>query len=162
MMNPFFEDMEVGSTERFGDYVVDREEVLDFARKFDPQPFHLSDEGAAKTHFGQLTASGWHTASMMMAMVVANMQAHPGRQEASVGGAGIENLRWLKPVVPGDRLRCEAEIVEKIPLRSRTDIGMVKVRTAVFNQNDEKVLEMVSTLLILTHEGAREAGLTSV
>ncbi len=153
-----FEDVEVGRTERFGDTLVEREAVIDFASKFDPQPFHLSDEAAARTHFGRLAASGWHSVSMVMAMIVRHVQAQPGRQDASGGAAGVEDLRWFKPVYPGDRLSCESEVLEKIALRSRDDMGIVKVRTSAFNQQGEIVLQMVANTLVLTREGARKAG----
>ena len=99
----FYEDMEVGTPVRFGHYAVTLDEVLDFARKFDPQPFHLSDEAAAQTHFGRLSASGWHTSAMTMAMVVAH-QEEAGHQ--GLGSPGIDQLLFVKPVYPGDTLRC--------------------------------------------------------
>ena len=99
-------------TARFGHYEVTRDEVIEFARKYDPQPFHLSDEAAAETHFGRLSASGWHTCAMTMAMMVENMKRH---RQAGLGSPGIDELRWLKPVYPGDTLRCESEMLEKRP-----------------------------------------------
>src|SRR3954451_3410882 len=106
----YFEDIEIGRETHFGSYEVTREEVLDFARKYDPQPFHLSDEAAATTFFGRLSASGWHTCAMTMSMVVANLEAN---NQAGLGSPGIDELRWLKPVYPGDTLRCETEVIEK-------------------------------------------------
>ncbi len=106
----YFEDIEVGATRGFGPYEVTREEVLAFAGKYDPQPFHLSDEAAAKTYFGRLSASGWHTCAMTMAMYVAYMKEHP---QAALGAAGVDELRWLKPVYPGDVLRAESVVLEK-------------------------------------------------
>jgi acyl dehydratase len=100
----YFEDLNIGETASFGSYHVTREEVLAFAQRYDPQPFHLSDEAAAKTHFGRMSASGWHSCAMSMSMLVAHMKEHP---QASLGAAGIDELRWLKPVHPGDTLRCE-------------------------------------------------------
>lgn len=144
----WFEDVEIGQKQRFGHYEVTREEVLDFARKYDPQPFHLSDEAAAKTHFGRAAASGWHTASMAMAMNVEAIQAHPGLQEASLGAAGLENLRWIRPVYPGDVLRCERESLEKRELKSRSDAGLVKQQMTVFNQDDEPVMQFTAIVLL--------------
>src|SRR5215470_18257030 len=95
----YFEDVEIGQKRRFGRYEVTRDEVLEFARKYDAQPFHLSDEAAAATHFGRLSASGWHTCAMTMAMLVENLKA---RRQAGLGSPGIDELRWLKPVYPGD------------------------------------------------------------
>ncbi len=97
-----FEDLEVGSKISFGRYEVTRDEVTEFASKYDPQAFHLDDEAAAKTHFGRLSASGWHTCAMVMRMLVGNMGA---REQAGLGGIGVDELRWLKPVHPGDVLR---------------------------------------------------------
>ena len=97
----YWEDLEVDRVTIFGDYDVTREEVLEFARKYDPQPFHLSDEEAAKTHFGRIAASGWHTAAMTMAVIVRSFEQNP---QAGLGSPGVDDLRWLKPVYPGDRL----------------------------------------------------------
>lgn len=143
----YFEDIEVGSTQRFGHYPVTREEVTAFAAKYDPQPFHLSDEAAAATHFGRLSASGWHTCAMTMAMLVENLKAH---RQAGLGSPGIDELRWLKPVYPGDTLRCESEVLEKRRSASRPEMGIFKSRLTVFNQDDVAVMTMVSNGLIAT------------
>ena len=137
----YLDDIEVGMKRSFGRYEVTRDEVLEFARKYDPQPFHLSDEAAAETHFGRLAASGWHTCAMTMSMLVEHMKEHP---QASLGAAGIDELRWLKPVFPGDVLRCESEILEVRPSRSRPEMGSTKSRMTVFNQHDEPVLRFVA------------------
>lgn len=141
----YLEDLQVGDHARFGSYPVSREEVLEFAAKYDPQPFHLSDEAAAQTHFGRLAASGWHTCAMAMAMLVEHMKAHP---QAALGAAGVDELRWLKPVFPGDTLRCETELLEVIPSRSRPDMGSTRSRLTVFNQADEPVLRFIARGLI--------------
>lgn len=143
----YFEDLEIGRKVSFGSYAVTREEVLEFARKYDPQPFHLDDEAAAKTHFGRLSASGWHSCAMVMAMVVENMKAH---QQAGLGSPGIDELRWLKPVYPGDTLRCETELLEKTPSRSRPEMGSFRSRLTVFNQDDVSVMSFISIGLIAT------------
>lgn len=140
-----YEDIEVGSRQSFGRYAVTREEVVEYAAKYDPQPFHLDDEAAAKTYFGRLSASGWHSCAMTMRMLVDNMSTV---QQAGLGSPGIDNLRWLKPVYPGDVLRCETEVIEKRRSLSRPDMGLFKSRVRVFNQSDEPVLEMVSNGLI--------------
>ncbi|WP_375390665.1 MaoC family dehydratase [uncultured Sphingomonas sp.] len=147
----YFEDIAVGATARFGSYAVTREEATDFARRFDPQPFHLSDEAAAQTHFGRLSASGWHTCAMTMAMLVENLKDH---QEAGLGSPGIDALRWLKPVYPGDTLRVESEVLEKRRSTSRPDMGIYKSRVTVFNQDDVAVMTMVSNGLIRTRTPA--------
>lgn len=141
----YFEDIEVGRTARFGRYEVTREEVLAFASKYDPQPFHLSDEAAAETHFGRLSASGWHTCAMTMAMVVENMTNH---RQAGLGSPGIDELRWRKPVYPGDTLRCETEVLEKTRSRSRPEMGSFRSAMRVFNQHDELVMSFTSIGLI--------------
>ena len=143
----YFEDLEVGSTASFGRYVVTREEVIAFAEKFDPQPFHLSDEAAAATHFGRLSASGWHTCAMTMAMLVENLKAN---DQAGLGSPGIDQLQWLKPVYPGDTLRCESELLEKRRSASRPEMGIFKTRLTVFNQHDEPVMRYLSNGLIRT------------
>ncbi len=97
----YFEDLEVGKETYFGSDEVTREEVLEFARKYDPQPFHLSDEAAAKTYFGRLSASGWHTCAMTMGVIARKVVAE---EQAGLGSPGIDELRWLKPVYPGDTL----------------------------------------------------------
>ena len=141
----YYEDIEVGRTAAFGHYPVTREEVIDFASKYDPQPFHLDDEAAAKTHFGRLSASGWHTCAMTMAMLVENLKAN---RQAGLGSPGIDNLRWLKPVFPGDTLRCETTVLEKRRSKSRREMGLFKSQLKVFNQNGEPVMEMISNGLI--------------
>lgn len=143
----YFEDIVVGSRQAFGHYPVTRDEVVAFAEKFDPQPFHLSDEAAAGTHFGRLSASGWHSCAMTMAMLVENLKRH---EQAGLGSPGIDELRWLKPVYPGDTLRCESEVLEKRVSASRPEMGIYKSRLTVFNQDDVAVLTMVSNGLIRT------------
>ncbi len=141
----YFEDLEVGAKAGFGSYAVTREEVLEFAEKYDPQPFHLSDEAAAKTHFGRMAASGWHTGAMSMAMLVEWMKAHP---QAGLGAAGLDELRWLKPVFPGDTLRCEYEVLEKKPSATRPERGSARTRMTVFNQHDEPVMTFIARTLV--------------
>lgn len=147
----YYEDIEVGVVRRFGSKQVTRDEVIDFAGKYDPQPFHLDDEAAANTHFGRLSASGWHTGSMAMRMMVDNMKEH---EQAGLGSPGIEDLRWLTPVYPGDTLRCETEVLEKRRSASRPEMGLFKSRLTVFNQHDVPVMTMVSTGLIRVRDQA--------
>ena len=123
--------------------------MLDFASRYDPQPFHLDEEAAAKTYFGRLSASGWHTCAMTMRMMVDNMGDNTA---ASLGSPGIDQLRWLKPVYPGDTLRCESEVLEKRRSRSRPEMGLYKSRLWTFNQHGDPVLEMVSNGLIRVRE----------
>jgi acyl dehydratase len=141
----YFEDYVVGTKSSFGRYEVTREEVIEFASKYDPQPFHLSDEAAAKTYFGRLSASGWHTCAMLMRMLVENMK---DQKTASLGSPGLESLQWKKPVYPGDVLRVETELFEKRRSKSRPEMGITKNRVQVFNQNDELVLESINLGLV--------------
>lgn len=141
----YLEDLEVGAETDFGSYEVTREEVLDFARKYDPQPFHLSDEEAAKTHFGRLSASGWHTAAMTMAVIARYVV--DGRQ-AGLGSPGIDDLRWKKPVYPGDTLHVRGRILEVTPSRSKPEMGSFRTETTVTNQNQEVVMTFTSIVLM--------------
>jgi acyl dehydratase len=150
----YFEDLEVGARTDFGSYDVTREEGLEFARKYDPQPFHLSDEEAAKTHFGRVAASGWHSAAMVMG-VIARHVVDP--RQAGLGSPGIDELRWKKPVYPGDTLHVTGEILEKTPSRSRPEIGSFRTKTTVTNQHGDVVMTFISIVLIRRRpsEGSR-------
>jgi acyl dehydratase len=150
----YFDDIEVGDETVFGHYDVTREEVLEFARKYDPQPFHLSDEAAAKTHFGRLSASGWHTCAMTMA-VIARFVVDD--RQAGLGSPGVDELRWLKPVYPGDRLTVRATIVVKIPSRSKPQIGVLRSRTVVSNQDGAEVMTFTSIVMMQRRPGADAA-----
>jgi acyl dehydratase len=141
----YFEDLEIGQVTLFGSCEVTREEVLEFARKYDPQPFHLSDEEAAKTYFGRLSASGWHTCAMTMGVIARHVVREA---QAGLGSPGIDELRWLKPVYPGDTLSVRGQIIEKTPSRSKPEIGSFRTRTTVTNQDDVPVLTFTSIVLI--------------
>ena len=141
----YFEDLEIGAETEFGTYQVTREEVLEFARKYDPQPFHLSDEAAAKTHFGRLAASGWHTCAMTMAVLARNAVAN---DQAGLGSPGVDELRWLKPVYPGDTLHVRGKILDKTPSRSRPEMGSFRTETTVTNQDGVPVMRFTSIVLI--------------
>ena len=147
----YFEDLEIGAKASFGHYEVTREEVIDFASKYDPQPFHLSDEAAAQTHFGRLSASGWHTCAMVMRMLVDNMTQN---RQAGLGSPGLDELRWLKPVYPGDVLRVETELVSKKQSQSRPEMGSFQSLVSVFNQDGVKVCSMKSIGLIRVRDSA--------
>ncbi len=141
----YFEDLVIGEERLFGTYDVTREEVIEFARKYDPQPFHLSDEAAANTHFGRLAASGWHTAAMTMAVIARAVVAD---EQAGLGSPGIDELRWLKPVYPGDQLTVRGTILEKTPSRSKPDIGSFRTQTTVTNQDGVPVMRFTSIVLM--------------
>lgn len=146
----YFEDLVIGETVTYGTYDVTREEVLEFARKYDPQPFHLSDEEAAKTHFGRVAASGWHTGAMAMACIARYVVA---QDYAGLGAPGIDELRWKKPVYPGDRLTVTGTIIDKTPSRSKPDIGSFRTATVVANQHGEPVMTFTSIVLMRRRPG---------
>ena len=146
----YFEDVTVGDVIDFGPLTVSREEIIAFASEYDPQPFHLSDEAAEATHFGSLSASGWQSTALFMKMFVAEMQKVPGRQEASLGAIGIDELRWLRPVRPGDTLRGTSEVIETKASRSRPEMGVVRSRVTMFNQKDEAVMTMIPIVMFRT------------
>lgn len=141
----YWEDLEVGTATTFGTYDVTREEVLEFARKYDPQPFHIDDAAAARTHFGRIAASGWHTAAMTMRVIVNSFAASP---QAGLGSPGVDDLRWLKPVYPGDRLTVRGRIVEKTASRSKPGIGSFRTETTVTNQDDVPVMRFTSIVMM--------------
>jgi len=141
----YFEDIEVGANRSFGSYKVTREEVIDFASKYDPQPFHLNDEAAAQTYFGSLSASGWHTCAMTMRMLVDSMME---QKAASLGSPGVDKIRWLTPVYPGDTLRVESKVISKRQSESKPHMGSFQSEMTVFNQHDEPVMSMISIALM--------------
>lgn len=141
----YFEDLEVGAETEFGSYEVTREEVIEFAAKYDPQPFHLSDEAAAKTHFGRIAASGWHTTAMTMAVIARYVV---NDEQAGLGSPGVDDLRWLKPVYPGDTLTVRGKIIEKTPSRSKPEIGSFRTQTTVTNQDEVPVMRFTSIVLM--------------
>ncbi|WP_225007936.1 MaoC family dehydratase [Novosphingobium percolationis] len=143
----YYEDIEPGSTDRFGSYAVTREEVIDFASKYDPQPFHLDDEAAKQTYFGRLSASGWHTCAMTMAMLVEQLRQH---EQAGLGSPGVDELRWVKPVYPGDTLTVERLTIDKKRSKSRPEMGSFRNEVKVMNQHGEIVMTMKSTGFIRT------------
>jgi len=142
----YFEDCTVGTETLFGHYDVTREEVLEFARKYDPQPFHLSDEAAAKTHFGRLAASGWHTCAMTMAVIARHVVE---TEQAGLGSPGIDELRWLKPVYPDDRLTVRGKVIESIPSRSKPHMGIIRSENVITNQDDVPVMRFISNVMML-------------
>ena len=146
----YFEDLEVGAETDFGTYHVTREEVLDFAQRYDPQPFHLSDEAAAKTHFGRIAASGWHTCAMTMAVIARHVVAN---EQAGLGSPGVDELRWLKPVYPGDTLHVRGKIVETRLSRSKPEMGSFRTETTVTNQDGVPVMRFTSIVLIRRRPG---------
>ena len=134
----YWEDMPVGSTRDLGTITPTADEIVAFATQFDPQPFHLDEEAAKQSVFGGLCASGWHTCSMAMRLMVTNFLV----ESSSQGSPGLENIKWLKPVFPGDTLRLQHTVVESRPMTKRLDVGLVRTVWAMFNQRGEQVLHM--------------------
>ncbi|MEZ5607638.1 MAG: MaoC family dehydratase [Burkholderiaceae bacterium] len=133
-----WEDLHAGQTIELGSVVVEREEALAFAGRYDPQPFHLDDAAAARSMFGKLAISGWHTCSMAMGLMVRNFLL----ESSSLGSPGLEKLQWLKPVFPGDTLSLRQRVIETRPMKSRPDVGLVRTIWEMFNQHGEQVLMM--------------------
>ncbi len=139
----YFEDFHAGQTDVFGDITVTREAIVEFAGQFDPQPFHLDDEAAKAGLFGGLCASGWHTCAMAMRMIC---DAYLKRA-ACLGSPGIDKLRWLQPVRPGDRLRLRFEVLDTVVHERRPAIGTVHSRWTMLNQKDEEVMRLDGAIM---------------
>ena len=149
----YLEDFSVGDTHEFGRYLVSVEEVMEFGRKYDPQPFHIDEDAAAKSHFGGLIASGWHTCSMFMKMLADDFNARGG---GSLGSPGVDELRWLKPVRPGDVLSVRSEVLEARPSKSKPERGIVRSRFEIFRQDGAVVMSLTSVSLMNRRPEATE------
>jgi acyl dehydratase len=134
----YWEDLPTGTVMDLGSYEVTKEEILEFARKYDPQPFHVDEEAAEDSIFGGLIASGWHTCSMMMRLLCEGLLL----RAASLGSPGMDEVRWLKPVRPGDTLHAKMAVVESRASQSKPDRGVIHSRWEVHNQNGELVMTM--------------------
>jgi acyl dehydratase len=143
-MGLYLDDLSVGQVFRSGTRRVEAEDIKRYAREFDPQPFHLDETTAAATFFRGLAASGWHTASLTMGLLVDGGGAPI---EGGLIGAGVEELRWPRPTRPGDVLRVESEILEVRPSRSKPGQGILRVRITTLNQADEPVQVMIANLI---------------
>ncbi|RPH66801.1 MAG: MaoC family dehydratase [Burkholderiales bacterium] len=134
----FFEDFRPGDVVEFGDYLVTEEEILEFARRYDPQPFHVDKQAAAESIFGDLIASGWMTGSIMMRLLVDHFIA----PASSMGSPGVDEVRWPRPVRAGDRLRVRLTIVETKRSQSKPDRGIVSVQQEMINQHGDIVMSL--------------------
>jgi acyl dehydratase len=141
----YFEDVQVGDVMRFGRYEVTREEIVDFARRFDPQPFHLDEEAGRRSPYGGLIASGWHTGAMFIRMVAEHMTPRAATQ----GALGFDDLKWLRPVRPGDVLSIESTVTGKAESQSRPDRGTVKIASRVLDQRGEAVMSLTSLVIFM-------------
>jgi len=134
----FFEDFRPGEVLEFGDYLVTEEEIVDFAKRYDPQPFHVDHEAAQRSIYGGLIASGWMTGSIVMRLLVDNFIS----PLSSMGSPGVEEIRWTKPVRPGDRLKLRVTVVETRRSQSKPDRGIVQVQEEAINQDGETVMSI--------------------
>jgi acyl dehydratase len=145
MSERYFEDFAVGQVFKpSGRVRVEKDEIIAFSKRYDPQPFHLDDEAGRKSIFGRLVASGWLTAALTMRLIAQS------EHKAATGaiGLGFDGLQWPIPVAPGDELRIESEVLAVRPSKSRPDRGLVKMRTRTLNQNGEVVQELVATAMV--------------
>ncbi len=134
----YWEDFYSGQVLEIGGYSLSEREIVEFARKYDPQPFHIDSEKAKQTFFGGLIASGWQTASLCMRMICDLYLL----EAASLGSPGVDEVRWVKPVRPGDTLRLKATVLETRASASRPDMGTMRARSEVYNQHGELVMHM--------------------
>lgn len=144
LQDRWFEDYMPGAVHVLGSVVVDKQEIIAFAQQFDPQPFHLDQERAKKSAFGGLIASGWHTACMVMRLIV----DHYLSEVSSEGSPGIDELRWVRPVYPGDQLSVSVTILDARRSRSRPERGIVRSQIETLNQDGEIVMHLTTTVFI--------------
>jgi acyl dehydratase len=149
----YLQDFSEGQTFRSSTLRVDAEQIKTFAAQFDPQPFHTDEQAARTTIFGGLAASGWHTAALTMRLLVDSELKPAG----GLVGAGLDELKWPKPVRPGDDLHLNIEVLSVRPSRSRPTQGIIKVRTTTLNQNDEAVQVFVGNLIVVARPASAEA-----
>ena len=144
MPSLYFEDLEEGQSRDLGSFTLSREEIVEFAEQFDPQPIHVDPDAAEASVFGGLIASGWHTASACMRLIVEGILA----DAASMGAIGVDELRWKAPVRPGDTIAVTNEVLETRESESRDDRGYVRNATVGVNQDGEEVISMVGVNII--------------
>lgn len=140
MEKRYFEDFVVGESIEFGSRTLTEEEIIAFAKQFDPQPFHVDPEKAASSYYGGLIASGWHTVSIYMRLLVDVLL----QDTQSLGSPGVDELRWLKPVRPGDTLQARYTVLETIPSKSRPNVGIIRSKGEMVNQHGEVVMTVVA------------------
>jgi acyl dehydratase len=140
----YFEDYIPGSVFEYGTITVSEADIIEFGRRFDPQPFHTSLEAAPRGPFGGLIASGWHTASLAMRLFV----DHYLSGVASLGSPGVDELRWTRPVRPGDSLRIRVAVLEARRSRSKPDRGIVRTLIEVLNQDGDVVMSLTAMNLL--------------
>jgi acyl dehydratase len=134
----YFEDFKIGEVTEIGPVRVSEEEIVEFASRYDPQPFHIDPEAAKSSPFGGLIASGWHTTALFMGMFVRGILL----DSASMGSPGVEEIRWTAPVRPGDTLTARTTITDVQPSETNPKRGTVFTTNEVFNQNGERVMTL--------------------
>ena len=144
----YFEDFAPGQTYDLGSLTVSRDEIVEFASEFDPQPFHLDEEAGKASLLGGLAASGWHTASLVMRLLATTLL----NRTAGRGSPGISDLKWRRPVFPGDTLCAVARVMETKALRSKPDLGIVTVEVTATNQEGNTVLTWMNPILFARRE----------
>ena len=147
----YFEDYRAGSVHELGSVQVDKNEVIEFARRYDPQLFHTDEEAAKRTLFGGLIASGWHTAALMMRLLADNFIS----RVASLGAPAVDELRWHLPVRPGDVLSVRALVLDTRRSRSKPDRGVMRTRVEVTNQRGELAMSLTAVNMVLCRGSAR-------
>lgn len=143
----YFEDIDVGQRRTLGSHTMTKAAIVEFAERFDPQPFHVDEEAAATSRFGEIIASGLHTMAVCQRLVTDGFYA----EIANIAGLGIDDTRFLEPVRAGDRLTAHIEIVSTRPLESREDTGLVVVDQRLTNQDEEEVLSSEALTLVERH-----------
>ncbi|HEX2654634.1 MAG TPA: MaoC family dehydratase [Xanthobacteraceae bacterium] len=138
-----WDDFVVGSVTEYGPRLVTREEIIAFASEFDAQPMHLDEEAARGTLLGGLAASGWHICALLMRMIVDGFIGH----STSMGAPGVEEVKWLAPLRPGDQITVRCTVLETRGSKSRPDMGFVKFLFEVFNQTEARVMQLTTTLM---------------
>jgi acyl dehydratase len=151
MTDRYFDDFAIGERIVTQGVTLTESMIIDFALRYDPQPFHLDVEAARQSNYGGLIASGFQTLALGFRMVIESGVF----RAASMGSPGFDELRWLKPVRPGDTLRTEIEVMEKTPSSSKPDRGILRIAYRIKNQKDEAVLTFLSMHLLKRHEGTR-------
>jgi acyl dehydratase len=142
--NRYFEDYEAGRVYEFGSVIMTEPEIIEFARRFDPQDMHVDPEKAKEGRFGGIVASGWHTIGVAMRLYV----DHYLSAVASLASPGVDEVRWPNPVRPGDSIHIRVTILETVPSRSKPDRGVVRARLEAFNQNCEPVLSFIGLSIV--------------
>ena len=146
----YFEDFAAGRTFEHGPRLVTREEIVAFAVQYDPQPMHLDEEAGGKSLLGGLGASGWHSCGIMMRMICDSFML----DSASMGAGAVEEVRWLRPIRPGDRLKLRSTVLDSRRSRSRPDMGIVRILFEMFNEHGERVMTMITPSM----QATRDAG----